>query len=101
MSSASHGASAGVVLGIVAALLGQQFGWLNLSDLLPTVEYLGIGIVVGGIVGGGIGLALGRRYLPKRPAPVAPWAPGSSTPATSSDAAPSSGATPPTSGPSQ
>jgi hypothetical protein len=99
MSSASHGASAGVVLGIVAVLLGQQFGWINLSDLVPTVEFLGIGIVVGAIVGGGIGLALGRRYTPKRPAPVAPWAQGSSTPAATPDAGDASAAPPASSGP--
>jgi hypothetical protein len=79
VSATSHGASAGVVLGIVAVLFGQQLGWLDLSDLLPTVEFLAIGIVVGGAFGAAVGYALGRRHLPKRPAPVEPWAAGTSS----------------------
>ncbi len=73
MSATSHGASSGVVLGIVAALLAQQFGWIGLSELLPAIEYLAIGIVVGGLLGAGIGYALGRRYGTPPPPPVAPW----------------------------
>lgn len=97
MSATSHGASAGIVLGIVAVVFGQQLGWFNLSDLLPAVEYLAIGIVVGGVLGAGIGYALGRRYTPKKSAPVAPWAPGNA--AAPADGSTSSGGSPPTSPP--
>ena len=63
MSAASHGAGCGVVLGIVLVVLFQQFGYLDLSDLVPTLEYLIIGGVVGGVLGALIGWGLGRSYL--------------------------------------
>lgn len=63
MSAASHGATSGVVLGLVIVLLAQQFGVLDLSALLPAVEDLLLGAILGGVVGGLIGWALGRRYL--------------------------------------
>jgi len=63
MSAASHGAESGVVLGIVIVLLLQQVGSLDLSDLVPAIEYLVIGGVIGGIFGALIGWALGRSYL--------------------------------------
>jgi len=68
MSSASHGAGCGVVLGICLVVLFQQFGYLNLSDIVPTIEYLVIGILVGGIIGGLIGWVLGRSYLARHAA---------------------------------
>jgi len=67
MSAASHGAGCGVVLGIVLVILFQQLGYLDLSDLVPTLEYLIIGGVVGGIVGALIGWVLGRSYLARHP----------------------------------
>ncbi len=71
MSAASHGAGCGVVLGIVLVVLFQQFGYVNLSDLLPTIEYLLIGAVIGGILGALIGWALGRSYLSRHAADAA------------------------------
>lgn len=68
MSAASHGAGCGVVLGIVLVIFLQQVGYLDLSDLVPTIEYLVIGGVVGGIFGVLIGWALGRSYLARQAA---------------------------------
>jgi hypothetical protein len=67
VSATSHGVAAGVVLGIVFVLLGQQFGYLSLSALSTTILYFVIGIVVGAVVFGLIGMALGRAYLRKHP----------------------------------
>lgn len=75
MSSASHGAGCGVVLGICLVVLFQQFGYLNLSDIVPTIEYLAIGIVVGGVLGGLIGWVLGRAYLARHAADQAATSP--------------------------
>lgn len=71
MSAASHGAGCGVVLGIVLVVLFQQFGYLDLSDLVPTIEYLVIGAVIGGILGALIGWVLGRNYLSRHAANAA------------------------------
>jgi len=68
MSAASHGAGCGVVLGIVLVVFLQQLGYVNLSDLIPTIEYILIGAIVGGVLGGLIGWALGRGYLARRAA---------------------------------
>jgi len=68
MSAGSHGAGCGVVLGIVLVIFLQQVGYLDLSDLAPTVEYLVIGAVVGGVLGALIGWALGRSYLARHAA---------------------------------
>ena len=68
MSAASHGAGCGVVLGIVLVVLFQQLGYVNLSDLVPTIEYIVIGAIAGGILGGLIGWALGRNYLARQAA---------------------------------
>ncbi len=67
MSAASHGAACGVVLGIVFVLLAQEFGYLDLTDLVSTLIYLVIAIVVGAVLFGLIGMALGRAYLAKNP----------------------------------
>ena len=75
MSAASHGAGCGVVLGIVLVVLFQQLGYLDLSDLVPTLEYLIIGGVIGGILGALIGWALGRGYLARQAADEAPASP--------------------------
>jgi hypothetical protein len=68
LSAASHGAGCGVVLGIVLPVLFQQIGYIDLSDLGPTLEYIVVGAVVGGILGALIGWALGRGYLAKHAA---------------------------------
>jgi len=63
VSATSHGAACGVVLGIVIVIFLQQIAYLDLSDLVPAIEYLLIGGIVGGLLGAGIGYALGRSYL--------------------------------------
>jgi hypothetical protein len=68
VSAASSGAASGVVLGIVVVVLAQQLGFLSLSDLVPAIEYLVIGAVIGGVLFGIIGWGLGRRYLARHPA---------------------------------
>ena len=68
MSATTHGIASGIVFGIVTVLLGQQFGLYGLSDLASAVEYLVIGIVIGAVVFGLIGMALGRRYRRTHPA---------------------------------
>ncbi len=85
MSATSAGTSSGVVLGIALVLLGQQFGYYSLSDLIPAIEYILIAAVIGGLVGAVIGYALGRLYLHRHP-PV--------DPTTATDAA-GTGASPP------
>jgi len=72
VSATSHGASCGVVLGIVLVIFLQQIGYLDLSDLLPAIENLVIGGVVGGILGAVIGWALGRNYLARHAAGETP-----------------------------
>jgi NhaP-type Na+/H+ or K+/H+ antiporter len=67
MSATRHGAGAGVVLGLVAVLLAQEFGFLDMTSLLPAIEDLVVGAVVGGLLGAVIGWALGKRYLRKHP----------------------------------
>ena len=72
MSATGRGVGCGVVLGLVAVLLDQQFGYLDLSVLVPAIEDLVIAAVLGGVLGGLIGWALGRRYLSTHPAGAAP-----------------------------
>jgi tetrahydromethanopterin S-methyltransferase subunit C len=68
MSATTHGAGCGVVLGIVLVVLLQQIGSLDLSDLVPTIEYLVVGAVVGGVLGALTGWVLGRNYLARHAA---------------------------------
>ena len=67
MSATSHGAACGVVLGIVIVIFLQQVAYIDLSDLVPSLEYLIIGGIVGGVIGAGIGWVLGRSYLARHP----------------------------------
>ena len=75
ISAAGRGLGCGVVLGIVAVLLAQQFAYLNLSVLVPAVEDLVIAAVIGGVLGGLIGWGLGRRYLASYPMATGPSGP--------------------------
>jgi hypothetical protein len=75
MSAGTHGAAAGVVLGIVAVLMGQQLGYYSLSDLTTALTDLLVGIGIGGILFGLIGAALGRRYRAKHPPVVVEGSP--------------------------
>jgi tetrahydromethanopterin S-methyltransferase subunit C len=72
VSATTHGLASGIVFGLVAVLLGQQFGYYSLSDLATAITYLVIGMVVGGAIFAVIGWALGRRYLHKHPEDVPP-----------------------------
>jgi hypothetical protein len=67
MSATGSGAAAGVVLGLALVLLAQQLGFLGLSDLVRSIEYLVVAAVVLGILGAVLGWALGRRYLARHP----------------------------------
>lgn len=69
MSSATHGAGSGAVLGVVFVLLGQQLGYYSLSDLLTAILYLVIALILGAAVFGAIGALLGRLYLRRHPPP--------------------------------
>ena len=66
MSATGSGAGCGVVLGIVLVLLAAQWSLITLSQLVPTIEYLVVAAVIGGLIGAIIGWALGRRYLAKQ-----------------------------------
>ncbi|MCI4360179.1 MAG: hypothetical protein L3J91_00585 [Thermoplasmata archaeon] len=72
MSAGTHGAGCGLVLGIVLALLLQQFGYVSLSALVPALETLVLGALLGLILGGLIGWRLGRRWLRGHPAAAPP-----------------------------
>jgi len=67
VSATSHGAGCGIVLGIVFVLLAQQLSYISLSDLVPAIIDLVIAMVVGAIIFGVIGWALGRLYLHRHP----------------------------------
>lgn len=70
MSAATHGAGCGAVLGLVVPLLVQQFGFISLSQLDATLEWLVGGLVVGLVLGAVIGYGLGRRFRARHPPSV-------------------------------
>lgn len=72
MSATSRGAECGVVIGVAIVLLAQQFGYLSLSDLVPAIEALLVGGIVGGVLFALLGWGLGRRYLRRHPPEAAP-----------------------------
>ena len=72
MSATTHGIASGIVFGIVAVLLGQQFGLYSLSDLSDALLFLVVGIVISAVIFGLIGMTLGRRYLRRHPVAPAP-----------------------------
>ena len=61
MGAGSHAVPSGVVLGLVAVLLGQQFGALDLSTAVGGVVDFVVAAIIGGILAGLIGRAIGRR----------------------------------------
>ncbi|MGA8543416.1 MAG: hypothetical protein WB947_07780, partial [Thermoplasmata archaeon] len=67
VSATSSGATAGAVLGIVIVLLAQQFAYLDLNPLGTAILYIVIGAIIGGVLCGVIGWALGRRYEKQHP----------------------------------
>ncbi|MCI4348900.1 MAG: hypothetical protein L3J93_01595, partial [Thermoplasmata archaeon] len=62
MSAGTRGAGSGVILGLVAVLLGQQFSLLVIVDPIPTFEELFVAMVLGGLLGALVGWRLGKRY---------------------------------------
>jgi len=69
VSAASSAAASGVVLGIVLVFLAQQFGWLPLTDLLTSIFYFAIAVIVGGVVFGVPAKIAGRGTKPTAPGP--------------------------------
>ena len=61
MNLAETLASSGAILGGVVVLLAQQFGFLALSDVWPTLGWFLAGVLVGGIALGVVGYRLDRR----------------------------------------
>ncbi|MCI4332023.1 MAG: hypothetical protein L3K19_09315 [Thermoplasmata archaeon] len=78
MGAGSHAIPSGVVLGLVAVLLGQQFSYIDLSGTYGGIIDLVIGAVVGGILAGFLGRALGRRAERRRGAQA--WTPPETEP---------------------
>ncbi|MCI4320360.1 MAG: hypothetical protein L3J87_04015 [Thermoplasmata archaeon] len=58
---AISGAASGAILFVVVVLLGQQFGYVDLSNLTTGVLYLVVPALIGGIIFGILGGALARR----------------------------------------
>lgn len=75
MSATSHGAVSGIVIGICFILLSQQFGYLDLSSLVTGIVDLVIAMIVGAVIFGAIGMALGRSYLRRHPPAPQEWTP--------------------------
>jgi hypothetical protein len=77
MGAGSHSVASGMVLGLVVVLLGQQFGYIDLSSSYNGILDLVIAAVVGAIVAGLVGRAIGRR-AERRGGPK-PWTPPESS----------------------
>jgi hypothetical protein len=60
MNVAGATTTSGAVLGAVVVLLLQQLGLVALSQLLPTILWLAVGIAVGAVVFGVAGKAADR-----------------------------------------
>jgi NhaP-type Na+/H+ or K+/H+ antiporter len=58
---AISGAASGAILFVVVVLLGQQFGYVDLSGLVTGILYLVIPALVGGVIFGVLGGILARR----------------------------------------
>ncbi|MCI4358094.1 MAG: hypothetical protein L3J95_01000 [Thermoplasmata archaeon] len=67
MSALTRGTGCGIVLGLALVLLGQQFGFVDLSRLTASIEYLVLGAIVMGVLGAIIGWRLGRGHRPPAP----------------------------------
>lgn len=72
MSAGGSAAGSGLVVGLCLVLLGQQFGFLDLSNLVTGLIYLIVFAVVFAVVFGLLGVWLGARYLRKH-ASLTPW----------------------------
>ena len=72
MSAGGSAAGSGLVVGLCLVFLGQQFGFLDLSNLVTGLIYLIAFAVVFAVVFGLLGVWLGARYLRKH-ASLTPW----------------------------
>jgi NhaP-type Na+/H+ or K+/H+ antiporter len=63
---AISGAASGAILFVVIVLLGQQFGYVDLSNLSTGLLYLIVPAVIGGVIFGVIGAGLARRAQRKQ-----------------------------------
>jgi uncharacterized membrane protein YfcA len=63
---AISGAASGAILFVVIVLLGQQFGYVDLSNLGTGLLYLIVPAVIGGVIFGVIGAGLARRAQRKQ-----------------------------------
>jgi hypothetical protein len=72
VGAASSGAGSGFVIGLCLVLLGQQFGYLDLSSLLNAILDFVVFAVGFAVVFGLVGLWLGHRYLRKHSG-LTPW----------------------------
>lgn len=55
MNVTTSSAASGSILGFVAVLLAQQLGALPLSEAGPTLVWLVVGVVLGGVILGEVG----------------------------------------------
>ena len=58
---AVSGAASGAILFVVIVLLGQQFGYVDLSSLTNGLIYLVVPAILGGVIFGILGGVLARR----------------------------------------
>jgi ABC-type Fe3+ transport system permease subunit len=79
VSATTHGVACGIVIGICFILLAQQFAYLDLSNLATSLIYLVIAMIIGAVIFGAIGLALGRAYLRRHPSQPQEWKPPESS----------------------
>jgi NhaP-type Na+/H+ or K+/H+ antiporter len=58
---AVSGAASGAILFLCIVLLGQEFGYIDLSSLVTGILYLVVPAVIGGVIFGILGGVLARR----------------------------------------
>lgn len=73
MGAGSSAAGSGLVVGLCLVLLGQQFGFLDLSTLALGLIYIVVFAVVFAVVFGLLGIWLGARYMRKHAPGLTPW----------------------------
>ena len=70
MSAVSSAASSGVILGIVIVFLLQQFGYLALTALIPSLLYFIVAAILGGVIFGVAARAAARSARKNRGSPA-------------------------------
>ncbi len=78
MGAISRAGASGLILGLVVIFLGQQFGFVDLTNFVGSIEQLLIAAAIGGIVFGLLGIWLGRRARRKISTAPKEWVPPSS-----------------------